>query len=276
MRTTRTRGLALLTVAAIAASLFAVVPAPADPISCQVRQGFNWCDEHWRWEDLPIAVFVNTSGLPAGVTAAEFIAAVRGAIDAWELPAKLLPLTPSGGDCPSGTRVLCYKGTTTAGQAVDGKTVVMFGAVAGSSIGEARWCFIGTNCAGSKQFRDVDVILKSTGTSWHQASPAEVAVGELGGPFGPYRCNLITCPGWYDVQSIVTHELGHVLGLGEAEGQFDGCAPGIGEWASDLTDIVNFTQTMYPCHWKGLTNRRTIDVGDLAGLVAVYLGSLSD
>jgi hypothetical protein len=278
MRTTRSRGLVLVAAIAVTATLFVAAPAPADPISCSLAQGFKWCDVHWRWADLPVAVYANTSSLPVGVSGAQLTQAVQGAVEAWELPATIVPLTPTSGDCPAGTKVLCYKGTISSGKAVDGKTVVMFGSTAGSSIGETRWCFAGSGCpASGTQLKDADVILEASGVSWHQATPAEVVVGELGGPFGPYRCSVITCPGWYDLQSIVTHELGHVLGLDEAEGFFTGCgSTSSGEWAADLTDVVNFMQTMYPCQWKGLTNRRTIDVGDLAGLVVAFLGSRLD
>lgn len=55
--------------------------------------------------------------------------------------------------------------------------------------------------------------------------------------------------GYYDVQSVFTHELGHMLGLGHSD--------------------VN-TATMWPTVGKGDTTWSTLDPDDIAGIKAIY------
>lgn len=59
-------------------------------------------------------------------------------------------------------------------------------------------------------------------------------------------------PPAYDIASVLTHELGHVLGLGEAE--------------------LDETATMWPLFGRGETHPRTLEIDDERGAMAVYRG----
>lgn len=272
--------MALVATLLLAAGLFAVRPAGAD-LTCDSDGGFaygyQFCGDHWRWADLPVPVYLNTANLPSGLSVPEAEAAVRGAVEAWERVASLFPLDPPGTDCSGGTRVLCYKGTTGTGKVADGNTVVLFGSTPSTKIlAETRICYIGTGCPSShasRRMKDADVTVRATDVFWHHASGAEVLATEPLGVRGPF-CPVVSCPTWHDLQSVLTHEMGHVLGLEETDGSIAGCEGG--GWAADPSDVLNYQQTMYPCHWAGHTNRRTLEWGDVAGLVAVYLASFAD
>ena len=73
----------------------------------------------------------------------------------------------------------------------------------------------------------------------------------FGGPVDP-SCHLGCHGGFhlYDLQSILTHELGHLLGLGE--------------------DYDNEQATMYAYSWPGELHKRDLDDSDVDALWAVY------
>ena len=62
----------------------------------------------------------------------------------------------------------------------------------------------------------------------------------------------VDCTTKMDLQNIATHELGHAIGLGDLY--------------TDSCDV----QTMYGYSWNGDISRRTLDVGDIAGLNILY------
>ena len=85
----------------------------------------------------------------------------------------------------------------------------------------------------------------------------------------PHPIVLIPHADWYDVQSVVTHELGHALGLED-----------IGStqrpWPGTFTDAPKHAQTMYRWYALGSTNKRTLAEGDILALTLAALESARD
>jgi hypothetical protein len=71
-------------------------------------------------------------------------------------------------------------------------------------------------------------------------------------------CAGPTCNEWYDLQDVVAHELGHVVGLEDLGNE--------GDCLGDLGESADLSQTMYGCFWGGDTSKRSLSWGDIAGL----------
>ena len=78
----------------------------------------------------------------------------------------------------------------------------------------------------------------------------DMVFNEEGFDFGD--ANITTAP-VMDFLSILTHELGHAIGMGHAP-----------------LDSVCEVETMYPTAGFDETNKRSLDVGDIAGIRALY------
>jgi len=255
----------MMTAAAIAAAVFTVAPAGAGPSSCIDGGNFVYCGEHIPLSRLPFTFKLRTSGAPVGAGGA-----VKAAIDEWNRAwPKVLP-TPNGfkielGPCAP----LCYGGTTTASApSFDGINTIGWGApedCTGEGVAVARLWY---DDSANTRIREVDIVLCSDKV-WRVADNSEQAVGEAQGSFSVRGTLIVPDADWYDVQSVVTHELGHALGLED-----------IGHdsrpWPGTFMDAPKHNQTMYRWYALGSTNKRTLAEGDILALTLAALESASD
>jgi hypothetical protein len=65
-------------------------------------------------------------------------------------------------------------------------------------------------------------------------------------------CEKTTCTNQMDIQNIATHELGHGLGL------------------SDIYSGACSAVTMYGYSWAGETQKRDLELADIAGIQKIY------
>lgn len=291
------RRVALLVVAMLALPI-AGLAARAD-VDCTLGHGWKWCGDHWRRTKLPVKVYANLGSAPPSVSAV-FDSAVRAAVSEWERAASGWPAGPATG-CPPGTKLMCYVAVTAAGDQDDGKNTVLFG----SSLSNPRnlaETHVRYECSPPSfcqwRIKDADIVLNSSlgsltpPSSWHQATGTEAAVGEAKGALGPY-CLYVSpvsstlCPDWYDLQSVLVHELGHLgVGLDDLGVEVDvsqlgtpacfGEGTNLAALKNDLADAVDILETMFGCHWKGTTNKRSLEAGDRGGLARVMLASYQE
>jgi len=164
-------------------------------------------------------VTLSTLNVPSSVGTGGFGSALSGAISAWE--ATDLPSSAFGSVTQSSVRPR---------QRLDGQNIVGFGRI-GSAVGLTRF-FVDTSDNSVIEF---DTLLNSK-YPWSTAG----ATSETG---------CTGTPGAFDVRSVLTHELGHPVGLEH----FD-----------------NDVQTMYPFVATGETRKRTLALGDTAGANSKY------
>lgn len=189
---------------------------------------------------------------PAGVTADEATLAATLAALEWNRHWPALPHPTCG--------AVCFDGKGSAGVGPNGFSTISWGAT--TQCGGADPDGVAVACVYSnadRRITEVDVILNSSKT-WR--APIADATGEVAGAVPNAGGD------WYDVQSALTHEFGHAIGLEDI-----GAAR---PWPYDLTDTVRYQQTMYGFYYKGSTNKRTLDAGDIAGLQVVAAHVLLD
>lgn len=122
--------------------------------------------------------------------------------------------------------------TTVNQKGYDGKNIVAWGRTSGSALAVTyTWYYPSTGLAA-----EVDTIMnKKFSWSWT-----------------PYSINACVNSSTYDAQDILTHELGHWLGLDDKY----------------TSDFVN--NTMYGYGSKGEIKKDTLTSGDIAGVSAIY------
>ena len=133
----------------------------------------------------------------------------------------------------SGSKVTFTKGadTTKDRQAYDGKNIIAWGRTSGTALGVTYIRYLSSGGL----VVDVDTIMnKKFLWSWsNSATCADTAS--------------------YDAENILTHELGHWMGL------------------NDMYDVANYREaTMYGYGAKGEAKKDTLTTGDKAGAAAIY------
>lgn len=213
---------------------------------------YLWCGE------APASFPLSFSYNPAfsQVSGSEFDSAVRGAASAWNNP------VPPVADGP----VLSIAGSTTAGLGKDGKNVVLWGDPADCGVpgAVAVACLHYAGPSGTARHRIVEVdIVLNVDEVWEQAGILENVTGQATGNVAYANPTA----NWFDVQSAITHEFGHAIGL-----EHIGNASSV-PFFEDLTDLGKHMQTMYSIDVRGSTAKRTLELGDLMGLreVAEYV-----
>jgi hypothetical protein len=171
------------------------------------------------WKISPtLDVTLSTQNVPSSVGSG-FQTALNAAIGTWE--GTQVPNNAFGSVTASNVRPR---------QRLDGTNLVGFGHI-GSAVGSTRfWVYTATGTVA-----EFDTLLNSN-YPWSTASSGNVE-------------DCSGTPGAFDVQAVLTHELGHPIGL---------------------EHVDNDVQTMYPFVGTGETRKRTLADGDTTGVNLQY------
>jgi len=175
-----------------------------------------------------LPVTLSTAGLPSGVGASGFETALNAAISPWESTA----LGSSAFAIPTTT-------TSVVSAKRDGTSTVSF---SGKRVGSAVGLTILQSFDSSGNLTEADTILNSR-YPWS----LNLGVGSPDTAGSPAGCGGEV--GKFDVQAVLTHELGH--------------------WVR-LNHVLNDVQTMYPAIGTGELRKRTLALGDTAGADSKY------
>lgn len=248
------RGKSFLAAAVIVAAAFGMLPARAGdsipPLETSSHAGcapvddgtvsghaYMYCGYHWA--ATPVKFRVLKDGVPSSIGNA-FQHIVDNAATEWNRwwPRK-------GLSCGA---LLCDKST----DATVANTI-SFGSLPEGVLGQTE---VTSNGAIITQVR----ILLSNTVSWHAGNGIDIFTGEQSGVAASV-CAGPTCKVWFDLQDVITHELGHFIGLEDLGNE--------SECLADLAEAVDFAQTMYGCFWRGDTSKRSLGWGDIAGLYRI-------
>jgi hypothetical protein len=241
------------------------------------RLDWSWCGDHVRLRHLPLRFVYNPSGAPDGLDSDSATRAAAAATAEWD---RYWPKTDRTG---SGCVAVCFQGKAAAEPGLDGINVIAWGdpascpGVEHSALAAACIFFEGPKGAGAKRIKEVDIIVNPV-VRWEQPEPVNAgspdargavlfAGGEAQG--AAFGAGPLDGEAWYDLQSALTHELGHGLGL-EDIGNPEQAFP------ADLTDATRYEQVMYRWAYPRTTNKRSLHEGDIAGLQQVAARSRSD
>lgn len=249
------RGRSFLAVAMVIVAGFGTIPAHADPpvtietgphAGCTPVQdgtldgfkngfasghGYVYCGYHWA--TLPAKFHVVSTGAPPG-----FRHVVQSAAAEWN---RWWPRP--GLACGA---IVC-DGTNDSTVA----NTIKFGPLPAGILGQTT-----VTSSGLTIIR-VDIVVNDA-VSWRTAGGSDLFTGEEAG-VAASACAGPTCKSWYDLQDLLTHELGHFVGL-EDVGDQSACL-------ADISESLDFSETMYGCFWPGDTSKRTLSWGDVAGLM---------
>ncbi len=168
-----------------------------------------------RWASMPVSYWINVRGFSQIPNGSEF-SAVRAAFQTWQ-------------DVPTADIVFDYKGTTpvqTVGR--DGINLISFAddaTVLGSSTLAATFSFFCSTCP-TFQTQEADIIFNKN-FNWTTSGEA----------------------GKYDIQAVLTHEIGHLLGL-------------------DHSALVSSVMTPFAA--VNSLDLRTLQYDDMAGVAELY------
>jgi len=197
--------------------------------------GFVYTGERWRNEDLPVQCHLNTAYVPEDLAVTDVEQVMIQSMDAWNRAA--------------GIQIFEYAGRIKLE----------------SPIADDGWNAISLVPADWSEITLTDSVIQGLTCDWTIDQPAgdppncgatrgflrafDIVLNAQG-----YRWTVGAKPGYYDIQSAVTHELGHVLSLGHTDG--DARAP----------DTPTMVARMYPNDIK----LRTLESDDIAGIQSIY------
>lgn len=158
-------------------------------VPCEYTTGFA----HWPSSQGPIYWFHNTSGAGAG---ADKKTAIQNALDTWT--------TATQSD-----HVLVYAGTTNAGQNANDLQNTIVWTSASGLCGTACHAITVVRFNSAQVVSDVDIVLNNQMDWRTDGSFDPTCADSVVNPDGTPRLNVAV-----DTQAVLTHELGHSLGLG--------------------------------------------------------------
>jgi hypothetical protein len=241
-------------VAAVFMAAASAVSGAAAHDQCVSAPDWKYCGEHPA--DLPMSFRLNMHTRPAGIGMGVFDRAATGAAETWNLA------WPGG---KTGTRCmpLCIAAERTdkTVAAPDGVNAIFWSAGTGCApsgsdpVAVACVWFAGSSGTARHRIIDVDIVLNAN-KPWKQFG-TELLEGDVVWAFpGPGA--------GFDLQSVLTHELGHALGLEDL-----GTTDPNRRFPASLAESVPYQQTMYRWYYPGSTNKRTLAEGDIAGLTYI-------
>lgn len=203
---------------ALASPTFACgLTSTVDPDSASVVSAAGWkLPSTWTYR-------VNFSSVPATIGAGNAQAFITNAYNTWAGVVGSKVTFSQGGD------------TYTAAARFDGQNIVAWGRTSGTALAVTYTWYNSSGVA-----VEIDTIMNKKFT-WYWSNPVTWTAGQ-------------TCAyqGVYDAQNILTHELGHTVGLDDKY----------------TSGFVN--NTMYGYGSKGETKKDTLTTGDIAGAKAIY------
>lgn len=193
----------------------------ADPDSSAVTLATGWhLPSLWRYS-------LNTSSVPATVGATKFPAIAANSFTAW---------TNASADLGAAVTFSRGADTSITRATRDGVNVITWGRTSGSALAVTyTWYNTATGLAS-----EIDTIFNKSFT-WYWSDPALWFFGD--------QCAY---QGVYDAENILTHELGHTMGLDD-------------EYTTDFLH-----NTMYGYGATGEVKKNTPTTGDTLGLSAIY------
>jgi hypothetical protein len=199
-------------------------PATTEP-ECGLQDGNSNAAIGWAGWKLPSTwnYRLNTSSVPASVGSENLGDIAKRAFDVWS--------TASG-------VIFNMTGATSINRArYDGQNIITWGRTSGSALGVTYTMYYPS----SGEVVEVDTIMNQK-FPWNWVDQQNL-------PEGKSNCAYMDS---YDAQDILTHELGHWMGLNDHY----------------TSDYVN--NTMYGFGSKGEMKKNTLTAGDIAGIANIY------